>query len=93
MPNHFHLAGKVVYFVYWPFFFGELVPIITCPKCGKVDRVTSDGWTGVSDKIRRVCAADGPAFIYSKVYRCGKGKKEGEGCPGEFVLLNSRRRC
>ncbi|GAQ90322.1 hypothetical protein KFL_006270040 [Klebsormidium nitens] len=81
VPNHFHLAGKVVYFVYWPFFFGELVPIIRCPKCGKVDKVTSDGWTGVSDKIRRVCAADGPAFIYSKVYRCGKGKKEGEGCP------------
>ena len=21
VPNHFHLAGKVVYFVYWPFFF------------------------------------------------------------------------
>ena len=79
-PNHFHLAGKVVYFVYWPFFFGELVPVVNCPKCGKLDRVCSDGWT--QDKIRRVCSADAPAFLYSKVYRCGKGKKPGEGCPG-----------
>ncbi|GAQ93224.1 hypothetical protein KFL_013720010, partial [Klebsormidium nitens] len=82
LPNHFHLAGKVVYFIYWQFFFGELVPIINCPKCGKADKVCSDGWVGVTDKIRRVCAADGPAFLYSKVFRCGKGKKPGEGCPG-----------
>lgn len=85
-PNHFHLAGKVVYFVHWQFFFGELVPVVTCPKCGKVDRVCNDGWTGVTDKIRRVCSADAPAFIYSKVYRCGKGKKPGEGCPGMSLL-------
>jgi hypothetical protein len=81
-PNHFHLAGKVVYFIFWQFFFGELVPIIKCPKCGKADKVCSDGWVGVTDKIRRVCAADRPAFQYSKVFRCGKGRKLGEGCPG-----------
>eukprot|EP00243_Klebsormidium_subtile_P008236 TRINITY_DN3852_c0_g3_i2.p1 TRINITY_DN3852_c0_g3~~TRINITY_DN3852_c0_g3_i2.p1 ORF type:complete len:563 (+),score=97.89 TRINITY_DN3852_c0_g3_i2:62-1750(+) len=104
-PNHFHLAGKVVYFVFWQFFFGELVPIIYCPKCGKVDRVTSDGWVGVTDKIRRVCSANGPAFLFSKVFRCGKGEKKGEGCPGndgkpyqfrshdEGVLDQLRRHC
>ncbi|GAQ87318.1 acetamidase/formamidase [Klebsormidium nitens] len=81
-PNHFHLAGKVVYFVFWQFFFGELVPTINCPKCGKVDRVNHDGWVGVTDKIRRVCSLDAPAFLYSKVFRCGKGKKKGEGCSG-----------
>ncbi|GAQ84142.1 hypothetical protein KFL_001770280 [Klebsormidium nitens] len=78
-PNHFHLAGKVVYFVFWQFFFGELIPIIYCPKCGKVDRVCHDGWS--IDKIRRVCSANAPAFLFSKVFRCGKGKKVGEGCP------------
>jgi hypothetical protein len=82
LPKHFHLAAKIVYFVYWPFFFGELVPIIKCPKCGLVDRVTSDGWTGVSDKIRHVCAADGPAFIYSHGVQLWKSQEGRRRLPG-----------
>ncbi|GAQ92967.1 hypothetical protein KFL_012280010 [Klebsormidium nitens] len=31
--------------------------------------------------MRRVCSANAPAFLFSKVFRCGKGKKVGEGCP------------
>lgn len=31
-PNQFHLAEKIVYFVHWQFFYGELVPVINCPS-------------------------------------------------------------
>lgn len=82
--THFHLAKKIVYFVHWQFFYGELVPLIKCPKCNSVDPLCSDGWVGVNDKIRRVCSADGPAFLYSKVYRCGN---KDQGCPGKHFEL------
>lgn len=75
--QNFQSSGKRVFFCHWQVLYNDLVPTIHCPKCEQLNGLESDGWT--RGKVRRVCTLTGPAFLYSKCYRCKR-------CPGTRLM-------
>lgn len=85
----YQVSESKVYFAAWEVWFPDLLvrkykkAMPPCPSCEKADHVNCNGWQRAP---RRVVELDRFAYIYSRKYRCRKGKSGG--CGRESILHN-----